>query len=65
MKAILATVLALLTLACSSDSDPINYMQMEIEDLIPIAESGDSFAQFVLGYDLQMVLVWPKTILKL
>ena len=51
MKAILATVLALLTLACSSDSDPINYMQMEIEDLIPIAESGDSFAQFVLGYD--------------
>ena len=37
--------------ACSSDTDSLDYMQMSIEDLIPIAESGDVFAQFVAGYD--------------
>ena len=51
MKKLLLLFLALPMVSCSSDPDSLDYMQMPIEDLIPIAESGDSFAQFVVGYD--------------
>jgi len=51
MKKLLLLFLALPMVACSSDTDSLDYMQMSIEDLIPIAESGDVFAQFVAGYD--------------